>query len=97
MSYTETITACAHVGLDPAFTAHVALARRNGHIADAATDLAAGWTATPPLEGWSTHLPTEPTPPTDPADSGPSRDSTARAVLTQWRHTAATPPTAAMT
>ena len=60
MSYTESVAACAHLGLDPGFTAQVAVARRNGHITDAASDLAAGWTASPPVDGWSTYLPVDP-------------------------------------
>ena len=54
MSYRETIAACAQIGLDHAFTAQVAVTRRHGDIAQASADLAAGWTAPPPRDGWST-------------------------------------------
>ena len=81
MSYRETVAACANLGLDPAFTAHVAVARRHGDTAHAAADLAAGWTAPAPPEGWSTYLDASrpsrpPTPPTsEPATARPGRCS----------------------
>jgi hypothetical protein len=96
MSYSESVAACAHLGLDPGFTAQVAVARRNGHITDAASDLAAGWTASPPVDGWSTYLPVDPAVTHDSAVTSTTQ-SAARAVLAQWRQAATPPPTPAMT
>ena len=98
MSYRETIAACAQIGLDHAFTAQVAVTRRHGDIAQASADLAAGWTAPPPRDGWSTVLGSPPghgepaiaTPPPGTADDA------ARAVIAQWRQAALSPPTPVM-
>ena len=82
--------------LDAAFTAQVAITRRNGQLTDAAADLAAGWTASQPVDGWSPYLPAEPTPTSDTAVTSPG-ESAARAVLAQWRQAATPPPTPVMT
>ena len=93
MSYRETVAACAHLGLDPGVHRPVAVARRHGDITHAAADLAAGWTAPPPADGWSTYLtpPGRAEPPTPPHVPEPAT-SAARAVLAQWRQAAMTPP-----
>ena len=97
MSCRETVAACASLGLDPAFSAHVAVARRHGDTAHAAADLAAGWTALAPAEGWSTYLDAGPAEPAaDTSDIG-AGDGAARAVLAQWRQAAMPTPTRAMT
>jgi hypothetical protein len=99
MSYRESVAACAQIGLDPAFTAQVAAARRHGDIAHAAADLAAGWTAPTPPEGWSMYLDAQlGEPPNAAADVvAGTGDDAARAVLAQWRQAATPAPTPAMT
>ena len=98
MSYRETIAACAQIGLDHAFTAQVAVTRRHGDIAQASADLAAGWTAPPPRDGWSTVLGSPPghgepdTATLPPGDRGRRRQSRPRSmapgrrVTTHTRH-----------
>jgi hypothetical protein len=98
MSYRETIAACAQLGLDHTFTAQVAVTRRHGDIAQASADLAAGWTAPPPRDGWSTVLGPPPghgEPDTATLPPG-TADDAARAVLAQWRQAALSPPTPVM-
>jgi hypothetical protein len=97
MSHTETITACANIGLDPDLTARIALARREGQTTLAASDLAAGWTAEPPAEGWAPLLSNGADTARDNLDPAPSGEAAARAVLAQWRKADTPAPTPAMT
>jgi hypothetical protein len=94
MTYTETITACAAIGLDAELTARIAIARRDGDVTLAAADLAEGWTAPPPTEGWAAHLEA-------PTAAGPGHvdradHRAARAILAQWATAGATPATPTM-
>jgi N-terminal domain of anti-restriction factor ArdC len=97
ISHTETITACANIGLEPALTARIALARRDGQTTLAASDLAAGWTADPPAEGWAPLLSTGADTAQDNLGPATSGETAARAVLAQWRKADTPPPTPAMT
>jgi hypothetical protein len=94
MTYTETITACAAIGLDAELTAAIALARRDGNVPLAASDLTEGWTAPPPIDGWAAHL--EAPTPAGPGHVDRADHRAARAILAQWAEAAATPATPTM-
>ncbi len=81
------VQVCAAAKLPPEFTAHMALARRDGDTATALADLAAGWhTTNGAAPDWNEHLP-HPDP--------PSRSmSPAEAILAGWAGNARRPPAA---
>jgi hypothetical protein len=89
MTYSETVTACAAIGLDAELTARIAITRRGGNVTLAAADLADGWTASPPLEGWAAHL--EAATPTEKRYVDRPDHGAARAILAQWADAGATP------
>lgn len=100
LSPVDAIAGCARIGLDHTTTARIALARRSGCAGPAAGDLAAGWSAPPPEQGWAPLLGAttihdiSPTPST----SGPPQRTvpTAHGILEQWRQTSTSTPTPAM-
>jgi hypothetical protein len=100
MSYAETVAACAHIGLDPEFTAQVALQRRGGAVTLAASDLAEGWLPPPPAGGWGDHLPPSGAAmehsQEDVAASSDMDRAAARSILAQWASAAAPTPTPSM-
>jgi hypothetical protein len=101
LSHHDTIAACARLGLDESFVAHVAVEHRHGDIDAAAADLEAGWDGVQPTRGWHHHLsPTAQSVPQSPTvrpdDLPLVPDGTINAILLQWQQAAAPAPAPAV-